>query len=155
MKVNGFALRNAIRNREAERDVAIAALAGTFNGNESLLPEELMEKIERCEKEIAKLQAFQAEYNLTVTVRVGEEEITMAEAVKRIGGIDRVSQQWKNIMKRMSGDYRRASNLQIDSNIILAKAKQIAMEASTLRGKMSMANSTEIDIPELEEYILE
>lgn len=154
MKINGYTLRTAIRNRETERDTYIAGLAAALQGSGSSSPEELLEKVEKCEKAIAKLQAFQTEYNLTVSFKVGEEEISMAEAVKRIGGIERVSQHWRNLMsmKQLTGV---AVSTKFNAEDAMTKAKKIAAEASTLRGYMSMANNTEIDIPELEENLVE
>ncbi len=155
MKVNGYALRTAIRNRETERDGAIAALSQSLRGQEGPTPEELMAKIEACEKNIACLQAFQSRYNLEIKIPVGVDTITMAEAVKRIGGIERVSAHWRNLMNQCSSTAMAASIIKFDTNAAIEKAKKAATEASTLRGRMSSANSTEIEIPELEESHME
>lgn len=156
MKINGYTLRTAIRAREAERDGAVALLSQSLQGQVSSSPEELMLKIENCEKSIASLQAFQSRYNLEVMIAVGVESISMAEAVKRIGGIERVSAHWRNLMSQSSQvSSASVSAGKFDANIAIEKAKKAATEASSLRGRMSAANSTEIEIPDLEEKFIE
>lgn len=153
MKVNGYSLRTAIKNRETERDAAIASLTNSISGETGPSPEELMNKIEKCEEDIAKLQAFQTRYNLAVTVEFSSEKISMAEAVKRIGGIERVSAQWKSLLNRPLSAVA-VSVGRLDSTMAMQRAKQSATLASTLRGRMSAANGTEIEIPELEESLM-
>ncbi len=155
MKINGYTLRTAIRNRETERDGAIALLSQSLRGQGGFSTEELMVKIETCEKNIASLQAFQSRYNLEVVVAVGVEKISMAEAVKRIGGIERVSAHWRSLMSQSSIETASVMQGKFDSALAIEKAKKSATEASTLRGRMSAANSVEIEIPELEEKFIE
>lgn len=155
MKISGYTLRTAIRNRETERDGAIAALAQSLRGQEGPTTEELMDKIEVCEKTIAKLQAFQTRYNLEIQIPAGEENISMAEAVKRIGGIERLSAHWRNMMTTASSTTMAAAAIKFDTNLAIQKSKQFATEASTLRGRMSAANSVEIELSDFEESLLQ
>lgn len=156
MKVCGYSLRTAIKNRETERDAAASALQQALRGSAGLSLEELMNKIENSERAIAKLQAFQARYNLEVTIDVNSEKISMAEAIKRIGGIERVSQHWRKLVESASGSGMAVAMVStLDSEKAINKAKAAATEASTLRGRMSAANALEIEIAELEESLME
>ena len=149
MKINGYSLRTAIRNCETERDASVAVLSQSLRGHEGPTTEDLMVKIEVSEKRIARLQAFQTRYNLEVVIDMGSEKISMAEAVKRIGGIERVSAHWRNLMSQCSSTAMAAAVVKFDTLVAIEHAKRASTEASTLRGRMSAANATEIEIPEL------
>lgn len=151
MKVDGYSLKNAIKRREAARTAAAASLMTSLHNTEGPSTEELMEAIEKCERDIARLQAFQTRYNLSVVISFSSENISMAEAVKRVGGLERVAAHWRNLLATSSAE---ASSDQTRSDLMLEKSNQVAVQTSTLRGRMSSANLTLVDIPELEEELM-
>lgn len=153
MKINGYSLRSAIVNRSSALELAVSSFHASISKKDAEATLRTMEDIEKYEREISKLQAFQAEYNLTVTVEIKGEEISLAEAVKMIGGLERVAKQWKLFAAQAcSGIFLKAAELNPSS--IARRSTEADIEASTLRGRMSMANTIEIDFPELDEALV-
>jgi conjugal transfer/entry exclusion protein len=158
MKINGYTLRTAIRNREMERDTAITNLPRLAMMNKATEIKDTMAKIENLEKSIAKLQAFQTSYNLQVIVKAGSEQMSMAEAVKRIGGVERVSRQWRQVIEQIGSAHTALASDEGASSTAedaMKAARAAANEASTLRGAINASNAVEIEIPELAEDMVQ
>lgn len=105
MKVTGYKLREAIKEWELRRDAAQESFDGTlakFDDEAKESPLVVMETINKCEKIIAHLQTVQVAYNLSVRVDVLGEQISLAEAVKRVGGVERSELMWRNAMRALA-----------------------------------------------------
>jgi hypothetical protein len=90
--VNGYQLREAIRKWELRR----VTLANQFTdvltaypNEKKPKPEAVAEDLLVAENAVAQLQTAQQEYNLAVTVDVQGTKMTLAHAVKLIGGAGR------------------------------------------------------------------
>lgn len=97
MKVSGHKLKVAIKTWELRREAVskqFQASLWKFEG-EVKDPIKLTNDLIVAERAIAKLQEVQTLYNLSVKLKVGEEELTLCEAVKRVGGAGRVEKLWR------------------------------------------------------------
>lgn len=165
MKVTGYKLREALRNLELRRE----AVARDFQ--ESLVvfpeeegkrkgPEELADSLVRLERDIARLQAAQTEYNTKVKVSVLGEAMTLAQAVKTVGGATRAIQLWKgasDVLDALRGQSSYSRVQRKDEVVTVAKAmvtreqiveKTIKAEkfAAALKGAIAEGNGALADI---------
>jgi hypothetical protein len=103
MNVNGYGLREAIREWTVKKELAEQAFNKSlyvFPGDKGSDPNEVWGEYRAAELNIAKLQSAQNEYNLKVTVAIGGENITLCEAVKRVGAISRFVTLWKKALSK-------------------------------------------------------
>lgn len=100
MLVSGYMLRQGIKLWEGRRDMAAKQFAGTLKRYPSetgkATPEAIETIFRKAEQNIATLQTAQAQYNLRVRVEVLGASMTLAEAVKRIGGFGRLEKIWRD-----------------------------------------------------------
>lgn len=175
MKVNGYKLQQAIKSRQEDRDL----LTGQFNGSlfkfedeEKRAPVEIAADLLKAEQEIAQLQAIQGLYNTKVVITVDGQDITLLQAIKRVGGANRLANLWKQVAQQSAGtlaagrrarfdpyghgavrdkeqEYARAT---VDSETAITRAKDAAKAARELRAAISAGNAKEVDLdvnPEL------
>lgn len=170
MKATGWALKEAIKQQELRRDTAHRSFAGTlkcFADESKQSPDSVVKQFLEAEQAIAKLQVAQARYNLMVTVTLGSEQITLCEAVKRIGGLGRAEKMWRTATgskpDRYGGygndDVRDPTQIRAQSTISVsdaaARASAQAKEAGRLRAAIATANSRELEIESLEGSLFE
>ena len=106
MKVTGYQLQQAIKARQEDRDLLQGQFSGSlfkFEDEEKRSPVEIAQDLEKAEREIAQLQATQGVYNTKVTITVGGQDISLLQAIKQIGGANRVAGLWKAVAQQSAG----------------------------------------------------
>lgn len=161
MKVTGYKLQHKLRELHHERDIASAQFDKgkfAFPGEQKVTAKEAFARLQAVEKDIAKLQTAQTQYNLAITVEVSGESMTLCEAVKRVGGAGRMEKMWRSVAapKQDRFSYRNddlvrdPSQERAEPTVTVAEAAALAKEAakfaSALREAIQVANATEIEI---------
>lgn len=169
MKVTGYQLREAIKQHELRKDTA----AGEFSGSLKKFPEEVKDEpvkvVERflaAEGAIAQLQVAQMRYNLAVTVTYGSGTVTLAEAIKRVGGEGRVEKMWRTATNPKTDRYgygdadsRDPTQIRAISTISTSEVVKLATvagkRAGALRAAIATANAREVEIEDLTPALFE
>lgn len=165
MKVTGYQLRAAISEWKDERDTAESHFEGSkyrFPDEDKPSPAAVMDRRKAAETAIARLQVGQMRYNLAVEVKVhGVGPMTLAEAIKRRGGVSRMEGDWKKAAqaKKDRWDMDRVPTREegtthaepvMTSDEYLRCAKHNARLASAYREAIQVGNAAEIEIEGLE-----
>lgn len=161
MKTNGYKLQQRIK--ELKRDTEMYATQfenGKLRFDGELKPTSLeaFEKFQEAEKELARLQTYQTIYNLRVRVKVNGTEMTLTEAIKKVGGAGRAEAMWRAIVAPKKDRYGLAESAKRDTDAVYAtptytvsqaqlNAAATSNYASALRYAIQEANAQEIDIP--------
>ncbi len=98
VNVTGYGLRKAIKKWTVKRDAAAGkfpTVLHKFKDEVKTSPEDVAAEVLAAETAIAKLQTAQVLYNAKVQVEVNGETVTLAEAVKRMGGATRIEKMWR------------------------------------------------------------
>lgn len=165
--VTGYKLRSAVKQLEMQLEAAVRVFNDSlvkFPSETKATPVDAMADFLSLETRIAKLQAAQAEYNTKVKVDVLGNAMTLAEAVKRVGGAGRAVAMWKKAagavdpnrrgyyeaspyenMRSRDKDQEYAERTISDKD---ATAQAVAAEAfaSALRGAIAEGNGTSVDV---------
>jgi hypothetical protein len=159
--ITGFALREAIKRFEMLRETASKQWNDSlfiFDGDkDKTLPEELMKNYREAERAVAALQTCQARFNIQVKVKVLNEEMTLAEAVKLVGGAGRMEKMWKShatntgtdrysrseMARSKDSDYAKRS---ISVKDCLKRATEAAKFAGAVRAAIAEGNSTKVSL---------
>ncbi len=169
MKTTGYALREAIKQFELRRDTAARAFNGTlkaFPDDKKDKPTEVVAQFLTAEKAISRLQVAQMRYNLVVTVEVQGEKMTLAEAIKRIGGDARAEKMWRSAAGPAPERYGYNNDDVRDPNQVRATATITAGEATKLasgaakragafRAAIAVGNAREIELEDLDPALFE
>ncbi len=170
MKVTGYKLREAIRQQELRASAAVVAFEGSltkFPDEEKDMPQTVMDIYRDAERAVAQLQVIQMQYNLAIIVDIGPKQITLAEAIKALGGVARCEKMWRQATgtKKSKYDYgdtgnsksRAMDTVYAKSTITPAQAIQAAQEAAKMAGAYRAAvatgNAQELEISDLDESI--
>jgi len=156
MKVTGFLLRGAIKRWELRRETMRGLFAGSihiYGDQEKETPMAISEKIREAEFAIAGIQMIQSGYNLRVKVRVGDEDMSLCEAVKRIGGASRLEKMWKDVVIERDDRYDRTSRNSdleyakraISEKDALDEAMRVSDYAAGLRAAVAVANAAVLE----------
>lgn len=162
MKVTGYQLREAIRAWELRKSAAEQLVPESlmcFAGQEHEDPAKIIAQVAEAEAKIAEIETVQSAYNLGVTVWVIDKDITLAEAIKAVGGAGRVEKLWRMAVK---GDNNRDrgygyNELRKEKDTELAKrtiSVEVAMKAAALaaqyagalRAAIAQGNNQEKDV---------
>jgi hypothetical protein len=170
MHVNGFQLQQAIREAKAERDQWAGQFDGSlqaFPGEEKSHPMKITGEFMLAERRLAKLQVAQTRFNLEVRVTAFGVEMTLLEAIKRVGGAGRHEKMWRSAASPTAkrGRYYDPEPTTRDKDVIVAKPsvtfeeaaverRGAAKEAAELRAAIQFGNSRTVDI-EIEDGLLE
>lgn len=157
MKTTGYALQQAIREATKERDLADSRFSGSlkaFPDEKKPSPLKISDEIEAAERRIATLQAAQARYNLAVTVEADGRTMTLQEAVKLLGGAQRLEEKWREAAKeeadRYGSDTRDAGSIirvrQVDNEKCVELARKHARRVNGIRYAIGKGNATEVEI---------
>lgn len=171
MKTTGFQLMYRLRELQDVRDVAGAQFAESLyvfdsEGGTRVLPTELARTFAEAEHKIAALQVAQARYNLAVTVEVEGRSMTLHEAVKLVGGANRLAKMWKDAAKKGTrehygyGEPTRSREHEYARRTVgveecLEHAAQTARWASALRQAVQLGNAVEVELNDLDAALLE
>jgi len=170
MKTTGYKLQHALRELHHTRDAAAGQFDQgkfTFEDDSKPTSKAAFDRYEAIEARIAKLQTAQARYNLAITVEVQGEDMSLAEAVKRVGGAGRMEKMWRSVAapkKDRYGGYgdenvRDAGQERAKPTCTVTEAtgwaKTAARFASALREAIQVANAREIEIESLDAALFE
>jgi hypothetical protein len=166
MKVSGQDLIQAIKEQSHLRDLTETEFEGSlyaFPSESKDSPERVMERLLDIETTIAKLQAAQGLYNQKVKVTVSGENLTLAEAVKRIGGLARVEACWRKTAKSGGEDQLYGRRMErpavadtefakkmIEAKVANQKAKETAKTVANLRSAIQAGNTKRVEIEGLD-----
>ena len=175
LKITGYQLQQAIKARQEDRDL----LQGQFNGSlfkfedeKKRDPVDIADDLAKAEREIAQLQAVQGVYNSKVTITVGGQDVSLLQAIKQVGGANRLATLWKNVATQTAGtlssgrrnrydpygsgairdkeqEYAKAT---VSAEIAIEKAKTTSKAARAMRAAISAGNAKQVDVeinPEL------
>jgi len=129
----------------------------SFEGEIKESPQEVVDNFQHADEAVANLQTAQAMYNLSVKVNVLGEDMTLCEAVKRVGGAGRVEKLWRTAATDKKDRYgydrelvRNADEVRARRTITLQEAGEMAAEAAkwagALRAEIAVANSEEVEV---------
>ena len=168
MNVTGYKLQHRLKELDHTLNIAASQFDNgkfKFVDEDKPTAKEAFDRFEQAEKDIARLQVAQARYNLSVIVEVQDQDMTLAEAVKRVGGAGRMEKMWRGVASpqrdRYSLDDGRTRNKdeeRSEPTVTAAEATTYAQKASklasALREAIAVANATERDI-ELDSALFE
>jgi hypothetical protein len=170
MQVTGYALREAIKRHTLRRDTAASMFSGTlkkFPDDKKPAPDEVMATFVSADIAIAQLQTLQMRYNLALKVSVTGVEISLAEAIKRVGGVGRVEKMWRGSAApekdRYGGmredDERDPTRIRSKSTLSPLEAADRALRAgklaAELRQVIAVANATVVEFEGLSAELFE
>lgn len=169
MRVTGYALREAIKRHTLRRDTAASMFVGTlkqFPDDKKPLPDEVMLTFVASDLAIAALQTAQMRYNLGQVVKIGSQAISLAEAIKRVGGVGRCEKMWRAAAAPERDRYSTREDDERDptrvrSAIIVTpleaadRALLAGKQAAELRQAIAVANATPIDVEGLSAELME
>jgi hypothetical protein len=147
MELDGYKIRAALKRWDDARTLASQTFADSlyaFDGEEKRNPEEVAEQFQVADVFYASLQIIQAVYNQRMKVDFLSKKISLAVAVKMIGGAGRVEKMWKDAVtgrKRDIYDDREQRRRDADTEyakktISQARAMEKANEASKLANQL-------------------
>jgi len=160
MKINGYKIREALKEHELRKEAAQKQFSGTlkkFPGETKPEPQEVATAFLKAETAIAKLQVVQMRYNLEVEVDVLSETMTLAEIIKRVGGLGRMEKMWKGVIpggkeRYVYGDEDTRDPNQVRAEPTLEPGKAVdlattaAKTAGAFRAAIATGNAREIEI---------
>lgn len=167
MKVTGYKLREAIRRVELQRDTVAGLFKDSlyvFEGESKADPIELMKKFRDAEYAVAALQEAQQRYNLRVSLLVYGKVLSLAVAVKMLGGAGRTAKMWRDAIAKREDRYGRdlersrdteAAKRVVAYDVALREANKADAYAGELRAAVAAGNATEMEIEELEPVLFE
>lgn len=167
MRMNGYQIREALRRWGLKRDTAAsqfdASLKRFEDETDKPAPTEVMNAFTLADTKLAVIQVAQDKYNLAVSVDVRfidgiTRRISLAEAVKLVGGAGRAEKMWRTAANPKKERYSYSSDDEVRKEgetrakpvltvaQCLAEAEKIARYASSLRAAIAIGNATEVDI---------
>ena len=171
MKTNGYQIREAIKRWELRRETASTQFAESLfafpEERESReTPDDLMNVFLKAEQSIGQLQTAQTRYNLEVKVRSTSFDMTLCEAVKRIGGAGRAEKMWRTATSDKGRDRYQSREMSRSKDEIYAvrvlsvketmkRAGDAAVFAGSLRAAIAEGNTRIIDIEGLDSKLFE
>lgn len=170
MKVTGVKIKEMIRIHELRRDAVVRQYEPAlhaFKDEKKTHPKEIVAKYLDAERSIARLQTAQARYNLKIEVDVVGEKMTLAEAIKRVGGAGRAEKLWRTAtgpkqdryayrgddLVREEGKERAIPTVTPDQ--ALEFATEAARVAGAFRAAIATGNAREIEIEDLDAALFE
>jgi hypothetical protein len=99
MQVNGYMIREAIKQWETRRDALQAQFPDTltkFPDDPTPSPKDVASQLLEAEANLAKIQQAQAQYNAAVKIPFKGTPIPLGQAVKMLGGLARLEKLWKD-----------------------------------------------------------
>ena len=166
MKTNGYKLRDAIKYQVMRRDAANLAFNGSlkiFPEEEKETPQQIVQELLLSEKAISELQVAQMKYNLAVIVNVLGESMTLADAIKRVGGIARAEKLWRTVTPEHRSIYQDdeidpskvRSTPTISPKEALKLAQGAAKHSGVFRAAIAAGNGQELEITDLDPGLFE
>lgn len=169
VKATGYKLREEIRRFELQRDIAVNLFKDSlyvFEGESKADPLSMMQKFRDAEFAVVTFQEAQQRYNLKVIIDVQGKKISLALAVKMLGGAGRAAKIWREAVaeKEDRHSYRNALERSKDTEVAkrvvrydaaMKEANKADAYAGALRAAIATGNATEIEIEGLEPMLFE
>lgn len=167
MKITGYQLREALKQQTLKRDAISPTFNGTlkrYPGEEKETPGEVMQEFLVTELAVTKLQVAQMRYNLAVNVSVLGEPMTLAEAIKRVGGPARAEKMWRSATSKKESSYfnedERDPNKERSVSVLSPKetislAQGAAKQAGAFRAAIALGNAEVVEIEDLSPALFE
>jgi len=167
MKISGYKLREALRNKRTLRDVLATRFNETlFQFGEGTLPQEVACNFCDADQAVAMLEEAQQFYNQQVTFVINSKRMTLTRAIKLVGGAGRLEKMWRSAatdtgrdryshreLTRKPDEVHAHRTVTVDESIKFAQ--QAARQASLLRSTIAEANAREIEIENLSPDLFE
>lgn len=165
MQINGYQIREAIKRWMLQRDTFQAQFKDslhTFGENEKKIsPIKVMHQFEMSDFNVALLESIQQRFNQIVKVTVQKDVITLAMAVKLVGGAGRREKMWREaaIPKKDRYSYRDDLTRSKDTEYAqptltqeqaIEHSQDASRFASALRNAIAKGNSVEVNIESLD-----
>lgn len=162
MQITGYAIQNRLRELAHLHTLA----AKQFDDGKYLFSDEkaptakaAFDVFEDLEDQICRLQTLQAHYNLAIEVDVAGVSMTLAEAVKRVGGAGRMEKMWRSAavpkrdryhsekaITRSRDEEHAAPTVRVED--ALAEATRAGRWASSLREAIQIGNGVKWTVPD-------
>jgi len=163
MKITGYKLREAIKQQELRRDTAASMFDDSlkvFPDETKTAPQDVVKAFLDAETAVARLQTAQMRFNLAVSVDVLGEKMTLAEAIKRVGGQGRAEKMWRSAAGGKRRERYGYDDDELDPTKVRAKptitpdtavklASSAGRVAGAFRAAIATANAQEIEIENL------
>jgi hypothetical protein len=165
MKVTGYQLQAAIKGRQEMRDLLQGEFQRSlfkFEDEDKRSPSEIAEELDQAERDIAALQAAQGLYNTMVTVTIGGETVSLLQAVKQVGGANRLANLWKGVAGSDTGGRHRhydmfggpavrdkdqeVAKAMVTSQEAIELTQAASQRARELRAAIQAGNSVEMSV---------
>ena len=159
MKLTGYRLQHTIREASAELSVLVSQFEDSFMAfpdDKKSKPTDLYQKYLDLEEKITILQTTQGRYNLAVEVEVQGRKMTLAQAVKLVGGAGRGEKMWRGKARIKKERYSYSEDSRSKDHVYasrtmtpeecLAEAKKASKWAAALREAIQIGNAKEVDI---------
>lgn len=172
LSVNGYKIRESLRRAIQRRQVTSGTFESTlyaFDGEDKPKPKQVAVAFQKADEEIAKLQELQQAYNQYVKIGgqgSGLKEMTLALAVKLVGGAGRMEKMWRDVAfeKRDGYGYDRHEKTrskdeiyakrQVSQEDAMKESEIAASYAGDLRAAIAKGNTTEMQIsPDVEKEL--
>ncbi len=169
MKITGYRLREAIKMHELRRNTWAGQFTDSlvkFKDDDKAHPLAIAKNFHAEEEAVAKLQAVQAHYNLTVMVSILGQKMSLCEAVKRVGGAGRVEGMWRAAAGGKKERYgygndnerdpsKERAHAQMTMTEITKEAQTASKFAGALRSAIATANTQEVEVENLDASLFE
>jgi hypothetical protein len=165
-KVTGYSLKEAIKKLERRRDTTKAQFEESlyfFEGEQEATAAReksvnLAKRVQELEEGIATLQTVQANYNAGISITVQGKKLILTQAVKLMGGAERLEKMWQKAAEiensgsryyspdrvRVAGQEHAKRSIAYDAAV--AEAEKASTFVGALRAAVAVANSTEKDL---------
>jgi hypothetical protein len=159
MKISGYKLREALRNKRTLRDVLATRFNETlFQFEAGAKPQDVAKGFQEADQAVAMLEEAQQFYNQQVNVEVEGKTMTLVRAIKLVGGAGRLEKMWRSAatdtgrdryssyreMSRKSDEEHARRMVSVDDAIELAQ--KAARFASALRSAIAEANARKVEL---------
>src|SRR3990167_8019674 len=110
-EVTGYTLREALKRWRIRRDVADKQFKDSLwafasDEGQKVSSEQISKNYAEADYNLAKLQEIQQEFNRTVAIDVQGRKMTLALAIKLVGGVGRRESMWRNAATDTGRDRR-------------------------------------------------
>jgi len=168
MEVTGHQLKQKLTQYQEIRDDLRALLGETvfaFEDEDKPPFQEVVASLEKSESELAALQTLQSEFNLKYLVTFNGQSITLQQAVRLVGGVDRIKQAYKTAAKSKTHTFGRDPNVRRVEEVYAKRtisvpecqemARVYSKKATQLRHLIQKGNETKIAVPNNMKYLFE
>lgn len=155
IKVNGFKIQQIIKDLSHEREVIKTRFVPSlkkFGWETKPSPYEISDKLLKLESDISSWQALQDAFNINVKVAPLGTTMSLAEAIKAIGGLSRVQALWQAASKEEENYFGESSRqkdteyqfLTVSKEDAAAKAKEFSKLVAAFREAIQKGNAQEL-----------